>query len=53
MPIDLREPKSEATRTLPPGHPGREALLAQPDLLPIAEFDALIPTLIRMLRSRT
>ncbi|MCI4346918.1 MAG: hypothetical protein L3K07_09245 [Thermoplasmata archaeon] len=53
MPVDLREAKSEATRALPPGHPGREALLAQPDELPTAEFDALIPALIRLVRSRT
>jgi hypothetical protein len=52
MPVDLREPKAEATRSLPPGHPGREALLAQPDQLPTDEFNALIPALIRMLRSR-
>lgn len=53
MSVDLREPKSEAARALPPGQPGREALLAQPAELPADEFDALIPALIRMLRSRT
>jgi hypothetical protein len=52
MPVDLRESKAEATRCLPPGHPGREALLAQPDDLPTEEFDALLPALVRMLRSR-
>jgi hypothetical protein len=51
--VDLRAAKAEATRGLSPGHPGREALLAQPDLLPTAEFDALVPALVRMLRSRT
>jgi hypothetical protein len=53
MPVDLREAKSEAVRGFPPGHPGREALLAQPDELPTEEFDALLPALARMLRSRT
>jgi hypothetical protein len=53
MPVDLREAKSEAMRSLPSGHPGREALLAQPDSLPTEQFDALVPALVRILRSRT
>lgn len=53
MPVDLREAKVEATRGLPSGHPGREALLLQPDALDLEEFDALLPALLRMLRSRT
>ena len=51
-PVSLEGPKDEARRSLPAGHPGREALLAQPDALPVDEFDALIPALIRILRSR-
>jgi hypothetical protein len=52
MPIRLEGPKDEARRSLPPGHPGREVLLAQPDVLDDATFTALLPALIRTLRSR-
>lgn len=52
MPVDLRAAKAQALQCLPPGQAGREALLAQPDELALSEFDALIPALIRMLRSR-
>ncbi|MCI4316971.1 MAG: hypothetical protein L3J96_00395 [Thermoplasmata archaeon] len=53
MEVHLGAAKVEAVRSLPPGQPGREALLSQPDELAAAEFDALIPALIRILRSRT
>lgn len=52
MPVDLRGPKSEASRALPPGHPGREALLFAPDAVSEAEFNALIATWIHLLRAQ-
>lgn len=52
MSIDLRSAKTVTAEGLPPGHPGREAILAQPDELDIATFDGLFPTLIRLLRMR-
>jgi hypothetical protein len=51
--IDLRLTKGEVGQMLPPGHPGREALLAQPDELDVATFDGLFPTLVRLLRLRS
>ncbi len=53
MSIDLRLTKGEVGQMLPPGHPGREALLAQPDELDVATFDGLFPTLVRLLRLRS
>ena len=51
--IDLHSAKASAAEALAPGHPGREALLAQPDEMEIAAFDTLFPTLVRLLRLRT
>jgi hypothetical protein len=50
MPIRLDLVKAEALRSLPPGHPGREAILCVADQVSDAEFDALIPTWIKLLR---
>ncbi|MCL4324019.1 MAG: hypothetical protein M1144_00925 [Candidatus Thermoplasmatota archaeon] len=50
--VDLRRAKASAADNLPPGATGREALLAQPDELEAAAFDALFPALVRMLRLR-
>lgn len=52
MPVRLDRAKEEARRFLPDGQPGRETLLALPDEMPEATFDALVPTLIRLLRLR-
>ena len=51
--VDLRRAKASAADNLPPGAPGREALLAQPDELEEVTFDAILPALVRMLRLRT
>ena len=51
--IDFRAIKDAARKELPPGQLGRELLLTQPDELPSAVFDALVPSLIRLLRGRT
>jgi hypothetical protein len=50
--VDLRTAKDSALQDFLPGHPGREAILAQPDELDVATFDGLFPTLIRLLRLR-
>ncbi len=50
--VDLRLAKRAATEGYPPGAPGREALVAQPDELEATAFDALFPALVRMLRLR-
>ena len=50
--VDLRTVKESAMQGFLPGHPGREALLAQPDELDVATLDALFPSLIRLLRLR-
>jgi hypothetical protein len=51
--IDLRAAKAEASRALPSGHAGREALLAAPDEISEADFEVLILVWIRLLRLRT
>jgi hypothetical protein len=51
--VDLRRAKASAADNLRPGAPGREALLAQPDELDEATFDAILPALVRLLRLRT
>ncbi len=51
--IDLRRVKAVVSQNFSPGHPGREALLAQPDEMEIAAVDTLFPTLVRLLRLRT
>lgn len=51
--VDLRSAKSAAAEGFPPGHPGREAILAQPDELDVTTLDGLFPTLVRLLRMRT
>jgi hypothetical protein len=50
--IDLRPVKEEARRSLPQGSAGREALLCAQDEVTEAEFNVLIGTWIRLLRSR-
>lgn len=52
MSISLRAVKEEAVRAFPPGHPAREVILAQPDELPEQTFDALVPTLVALVRQR-
>jgi hypothetical protein len=49
MPVRLDHPKAAAVRHLQPGSLAREVLLAQPDEVPEAEFDALLPALLRLL----
>lgn len=51
--VDLRAAKALLSRELRPGHPGREALLAQPDELEVGTFDAVFPVLVRLLRLKT
>jgi hypothetical protein len=51
--VDLRPAKAEAGRVLPPGHPGREAIMISPDAVSEAAFDLLVPTWIRLLRLRS
>ncbi len=51
--VDLRKVKESALQDFPPGHPGREALVAQPDELEATVFDALFPSLVRLLRLRS
>jgi hypothetical protein len=51
--VDLRHSKSAAAESLPPGQPGREAVLFQPDEMEEAAFDLLFPSLVRLLRLRT
>jgi hypothetical protein len=50
MPVRMDRAKAEAQSCLPPGHPGREAILVSDDELSEAEFDLLVPTWIRLLR---
>jgi hypothetical protein len=49
--IDLRPAKNAAMVALPAGHPGRALLLAQPDSLDEPSFDALLPSIVRLLRA--
>ncbi len=50
--VSTIEVKSHVERTLPPGHPGREAVLALPDQMDEAAYDAALPILLRLLRLR-
>lgn len=50
MGVPFAKVKSAAREALEPGHPAREALLLQPDTISEAEFDALLPTWVRLLR---
>ena len=52
-PVEIDRDKSAASQCLPPGHPGREALLVQPDRLEVETFDAIISTRVRLLRTNT
>jgi hypothetical protein len=45
--------KRLAEREYSPGHPGREALLALPDEMDEASFDAALPILVRLLRMKS
>jgi hypothetical protein len=53
MLVDLRLPKRAATESYPPGALGREFILMQPDTLDETTFDAIIQTLLLLLRART
>ena len=50
MSVRLDRAKSAASASFPPGHPGREAILALQDEIPEREFDAIFPSLVRFLR---
>ena len=50
--IALGPVKSVARAALPEGHPGREVILVLPDEMPNRDFDVIIPTLLRLLRTR-
>lgn len=49
MTINMRDAKAEGSRSLDAGSPGLAAILAQPDALDEATFDALVPTWLRLL----
>ena len=53
MPIRFEPVKRSVLENLPVGHPAREAILLQPDELPEAVFDALLPTWIHLLRLKS
>lgn len=48
--VRLSDAKAAASEDLPPGHPGREALLALRDEVSEREFDAIFPSLVRFLK---
>lgn len=50
--VKLRKAKDTVLEALPPGHPGREAILAQPDEMDLASFDGIVRTLVHLLRMR-
>jgi len=50
MSIRMGPAKAEAAHELPPGHPGREALLCAPDEVSEAVFDAMVSRWVRLLR---
>lgn len=50
MKVSLTAAKAAVAEDLPPGHPGREALLALPDAIPASRFDAIFPILVRLLK---
>lgn len=50
--LDLRLLKSVASQALAPGQPGRELILGLDDLLPESEFNALVPSIVRLVRIR-
>ncbi len=50
MTVDLSPAKASVASGLPPGHPGRELLLSLPDRISEREFDALFPSLLRVLK---
>ncbi len=52
MTVDLLLAKASVTSDFPAGHPGRELLLSLPDHLSEREFDALFPSLVRVLKVR-
>jgi hypothetical protein len=47
-PVDLRRCKRALQRLYPPGNPLREAVLAEPDFLTLAEAAVKIPFFLRM-----
>jgi hypothetical protein len=51
-PVLTLKVKAHVERTLPPGHPGREAVMALPDQMDEAAYDAAFPILLRLLRLR-
>jgi hypothetical protein len=50
--VDFRRVKETAFRELPAGHPAREVILAQPDVIDLTTLDALFPTLVTLLRAK-
>lgn len=50
--VSLRPAKDAAQRDLSPGHPGRLLAEGLPDEMDVAAFDAIFPTLVRLLRQR-
>ncbi len=50
MTVDLTPAKAVVSQSFAPGHPGRELLLTLPDRISEREFDALFPSLVRVLR---
>ena len=51
MTVDLGRVKSSVASDFAPGHPGRELVLNLPDRISEREFDALFPSLVRVLRA--
>lgn len=49
--VHLGAAKAAAAEELPPGHPGREAILALPDRMGAPAFDAVFPLLVRLLKT--
>lgn len=52
MIVRLAEAKRFAERDYLPGHAGRAAVLALPDEMDEASFDAVLPLLVRLLRAK-
>lgn len=53
MTPSLADVKALAARDLPPGHPGREALLAIPDDTTREAVRAAFPLLVRLLKQKS
>ncbi|MHB8351230.1 MAG: hypothetical protein ACYDFT_00815 [Thermoplasmata archaeon] len=51
--ISTVELKHQAERTLPAGHPGREAIFALADQMDEGAYRAILPVLLRLVRQRS